>query len=211
MNEEKANLQGWLKLLNPEELKVSLIQAAMFILFFEILKQKIIDKVQGFYADEITIDEKGRFKYKLAERYTNKVLALCPKSEFRACCIWFEKGGAIDQSDIETLDQIRLQRNSITHEMTSYLTRIDKNITVNLLIAAIAIMKKIDVWWIREIEAGIGMMDDLDPEKVDWESALSLQTIILSYIAPIFTGNDEDLRKFYNDFKEFIRKKTSKQ
>lgn len=147
MNTEKDTLQNWLKFLNPEELKANLMQSAMFILFYELLKNSIVDKVQGFYTDEFSFDENGKIKNKPTNKYKTAVLSLCHRSELLACCAWFKEGGAIDQTDIDTLDNIRKQRNAITHEMTLYLSRSDKRIPLDSLVAAIAIMKKIDVWY----------------------------------------------------------------
>jgi hypothetical protein len=87
MNDEKTIFQNWLKFLNPDELKVNLIRSSMFILFFEILKQTIVDKVQGFYTDKFSLNENGELKNKPTNKYKTEVLSLCPKSELLACCI----------------------------------------------------------------------------------------------------------------------------
>jgi hypothetical protein len=123
MKKDKDTLQNWLKFLNPEELKANLLRSAMYILFYEILKNTIVDKVKGFYSIDYCFDENGKIKGTPTEKYKTDVLTLFPKSELQACCCWFQQSGAIDQADIDTINKIRVQQNTITHEMTSYLSR----------------------------------------------------------------------------------------
>jgi hypothetical protein len=68
-------------------------------------------------------------------------------------------------------------------------------------------MKKIDVWWFREIEASTD--PDLDYDKIDWVGVASMQTILLSYMAPMFAGDDEGMRNLYEGFKNLCKKDLS--
>jgi len=81
--------EHWESFLNPQKLKQNLIKASLFISTYEVIKSRIVDEIRDFYTFEWRLNEQtGEVESKVDEEYKTKVLALYPKDEYHACCLW---------------------------------------------------------------------------------------------------------------------------
>jgi hypothetical protein len=205
--------ENWEAFLNPQNLKQNLIKASLFISTYEILKSRIVDTIKDFYTFEWRLDEQtGEMESKIDEEYKKLVLALNPKDEFHACCLWLVENHAFTQNDLDIIAKARKHRNSITHEMTKFLSLPSTNLVDGELLAAIVeIFKKFDQWWFKEVEASINPeIYKWNIENIDWDNVIGLGTMSLQLITSLFDGDDiylsEIHKKFVEEAKKYKRK-----
>lgn len=206
-NDSFAN---WEKLLDPNQLKRSLIQTSLYLAAYETFKGSILDKLRSFYTHESYRDNKtGEIRYVVSGSYKEKVLSLYPKNEFHACCLWFVNNGAIDQNDLDEIAMIKRHRNSIAHELPKFIGSINHSVSLPNLQSLVKLVRKIDLWWLKEIEISIN--PDFDMERYDhiiWEEVISSNSMVLELILSIFDGDDSYLHNLHTQFIEAEKRKT---
>jgi hypothetical protein len=192
-------IQSWDKFLNPEKLKESLVKASLFLSAYEILKESIIDRPKSFFTNEWHLDENtGELKGKVSKSYKEKVTSLCPKDEFHACCLWFKDQGAINESDLTEIATARKHRNEIAHELPKFISSIDHDVNKQILECLVEVVRKIDVWWISEIEIPTSPdFEAADMDKIDFDNVIGGNTMFLSLILSIFEGDDSHLKEIH--------------
>lgn len=200
---------SWMKLLNPDQLKSNLIQCSLFLTGYEILRSLIIDYPKSFYTHGHKRDEStGELKVILSESYKTKVLALHPKDQFHASCLWFKDMGALTDDDLVIISAIRHHRNYVAHETSKILAEAIHAVNKGMVDNLIDITKKIEMWWIKEIE--IPSNPDFDHKNIDdinWESTFGGSSFMLGLIMSIFEGDDQYLRGMHKIFSEVWKKK----
>ena len=167
---------------------------SLLLIYYELLKSKIIDRTKSFLSDKFSIDDNGEIVTEPSDKYLDLIRG---KGEFRACRDYHLRLGAITTDDDLLIDKFSAERNRCAHEVLKILlddraTEID----FELLFGGVALFNKIDNWWIVKFEMEID--PDLLPEGADREKAekgaASLQAIILAnLIAKLF--NLDDLKK----------------
>ncbi|MCX7297136.1 MAG: hypothetical protein NTU64_09710 [Hyphomicrobiales bacterium] len=167
---------------------------SLLLIYYELLKSKIIDRTKSFLSDKFSIDDNGEIVTEPSDKYLDLIRG---KGEFRACRDYHLRLGAITTDDDLLIDKFSAERNRCAHEVLKILlddraTEID----FELLFGGVALFNKIDNWWIVKFEMEID--PDFLPEGADREKAekgaASLQAIILAnLIAKLF--NLDDLKK----------------
>ncbi len=195
--------------LNPTKLKQNLIKASLFISTYETIKSRIVDEIREFYTFEWKLNEQtGEVESKVDGEYKKEVLALYPKDEFHACCLWLAESHAFTPDDLNIIAKARKHRNAITHEMTKFLSSPNTHVVDGQLFTAmVEIIKKFDRWWFREVEASInpeiyeGKMED-----IDWDNVINLGTMSLQLMASLFDGDEAYLAEIHKIFVEEAKK-----
>lgn len=132
---------------------------------------------------------------------------LYPKDEFHACCLWFKDQGAINGSDLTEIAKARKHRNEIAHELPKYISSIDHDVNKHILESLVEVVKKIDVWWICEIEIPTSPdFEAADMENIDFENVIGGNSMFLSLILSIFEGDDSHLKEIHSLLMEKINK-----
>lgn len=184
---------GWLKFLNPPTLRENLIRASLFLTAWETLKSAVVDHVKGFFA--VGWDDAGEHA---SPEYQAKVLSL-DKSPLTASLLWFKQMGAITDTDIALVDRLRQHRNELAHDLPKFLATVEYEVNVNLLRELVALVAKVDRWWIREIEMPIS--GDYTAEQVaaipDSEIT-SGRMMLMQMLLQVATGNDPDASQWHN-------------
>lgn len=189
MDESK---QSWEKFLHPESLKGNLIAISLFISAFEMFKDRVIGNPKAFFSDGF--DENGLITN---ERYKSEVLSKS-KNPLFASLLWYKEMEAIDDDDIETFDGIRKHRNEVTHELLSFLSDVKRNLDVGKFQELIALLSKIEKWWLVNFEMAINpnlVPDNIDPDEVIPGPIWSLQLML-----DIALGNEPEEGYYYNEF-----------
>ena len=184
--------KSWEKFLHPESLRGNLIAISLFISAFEMFKDSVISKPEIFFSNGF--DENGLL---VGEEYKSEVLAKS-KSPLYASLLWFKEIGAIDDGDIEIFNGIRKHRNEVTHELLSYVSDAKKNFQVEKFQELIALLSKIEKWWLVNFEMAINpemVPDDVDPDEVIAGPIWSLQLML-----DIALGNEPEEGYYYNEF-----------
>jgi hypothetical protein len=192
----KDTSDSWAKFLDPEEMKKSLIQASLYLSAYEILKNGIVGRLKGHF----TVVGMG-------DAYKENVRSLHPKDEFHACCIWFVQEGAMSNDDLDEIGEIRKHRNAIAHELPEFISSIHQSVDASKLQSLMEIARKIDIWWIREIEIPINPDFKLsDIEDIDWDELVGGSSLTLSIILSIFEGDESFLQELHSQFVEYWKK-----
>lgn len=193
-------MDNWVNILDEKILKSNVEFAAIYILYFECLKDFIITQVKDFYCDEFHYVDNEVISPE-SEAYKREVRSLDPQIE-NASLKWFMKGEAITQEDYDTYQILRKKRNEITHE---FLKNINNGFTeedAKLFGKMNELYQKLDKWWINEIE--IPIAGEEIPENYDRDGVCGGQALVLSIISDIIFGSEEDKIKYKELLKDIM-------
>lgn len=201
----KSHIEQWANILDPEILKSNLEFISLYIALYEKLEDTIISRVKDFY----TIIDLNDIEYQ------NNVLSLydpkkCPKinkncKTLISSLIWLLDANAINDSDIQMISTLKIERNKLTHEMFDLLTQgLPTNVALRM-VNMISVFNKIEKWWIVEVEiptnCDIENIDDVDLDNVMSGNMLLLQ-IILNIVT---NGNNKDFEEVCKKFNIPVR------
>jgi hypothetical protein len=180
------------------EIRQQFIYAGLLLTIFERFKRYAIDQVDSFFSDHIEFKD-GALKYTRGEEF-KKLIKECGdgqsgqhnNKDFRAALRWFLDLGAIDQSEFDQVERLYSLRNDIGHELLQIIAADGKTpISLFDVVLTFGVYVKIVRWWIKEIEATTDPdMDEERYENTDWDSAESMDTILLREIIAKTLGDD---------------------
>lgn len=178
MDEQKPDkiMQGWEKLLHPQTLRNNLVLASLYLAAYEILRSSVVERIQSFFTYGFA---KGDDEPVIDEQY-DEVKQL-HRSTLLASCLWLQQNGAISPNDVVQIDAIRQHRNRIAHELPKFLSDVDHKINLEHLTDIQRLLRKIETWWIRNVDLAINPeFDDVEvaDEDIHPGSVLILNEII---------------------------------
>lgn len=194
MKTEKKNTSydSWTKFLNPKTLQANLICVGIFLSSYETLKDSIVDQIRSFYTDGF--DEGGPV---LSPKYGDEVLALDPKRDvFKSSIAWLKQRQVINQNDERIIYELKKHRNELAHELPKFLSDSEQEVQLSKITDLVALVVKIDRWWIINFELAI--QDEIDPSQVDEDKITSGRMLFLHLLLEIATGNQTT--DFYEEF-----------
>ncbi|MEA4940169.1 MAG: hypothetical protein VB091_11345 [Christensenella sp.] len=204
--EFQTTKQMLINITDEESLKSNLSFAAFYIALFENFADTVVDKIRGFLSDGIHFNENGEITYIESERYKSEIVNRKDNESnklgvLKSSMLWFVDNAAITMSEYEQFIEIRDQRNRFVHELTSFLLNGFNEPEIKMFFELLRIYKKIDKWWINEIEIPTSADDipqDYDPNSVG--SVISGMFDIM--VDVIFRGKSEEhkelLRKYFD-------------
>lgn len=188
-NNTKAS---WEKFLNPQTLKNNLVKCSVYIVFFEKLKESIIEKIRDFYWTGY-LDGKDIISDEYKKRFYKQGIDIFDES-----LNWLVENEAISNADKQKIIELKDHRNEIAHEMVNFITSIEKDVKESLLLECYEILSKIDKWWIIEVELPTNPESiQLDPESIDYGGIFSGNMVLLQLLYMVYTGNDKKLGEIY--------------
>lgn len=153
--------------LESTRIRSTLAFAGLFQVTHEMIKRSVLDEVKGFYGFSNVL---GSPTWLLGPdgkaAYESKVLALDPKSSFRASLLWLVNSEAITSAQMHVLDRIYQHRHDLTHELGKYLVDPDFEPDAELFVEAVTIFRSISRFW-TQIEIDIGTFEDHGDVTVD--------------------------------------------
>lgn len=167
-------------------LKYNVSFASMFVLNYECLKEYVIGQIREFYSENIHFED-DKMVCEESLSYKREVRTLDKNIE-NASLKWFIKENAITHEEYEIYQKIRQRRNDITHELLKNLNKGFNEQDVKLFSSLLDMYRKIDKWWINEIE--IPISGNEIPDDYDMENVCGGQAIVLSIINNIVLGNE---------------------
>ncbi|HRN71079.1 MAG TPA: hypothetical protein PLS49_07925 [Candidatus Woesebacteria bacterium] len=186
------NIDSWKKFLNPKLLKTNLIKCSIYIVFFEKLKESIIEKIRDFYWAGYR-DGKDIIDEQYKKRFYKKGVDIFDES-----LNWLIEHKTINKTDKHKIIKLKNHRNEIAHEMMNFITSIDKEVDESLLLECYEILSKIDKWWIIEVELPTNSdLMKMDPASIDYDGISSGNMLLLQLLYMVYTGNDESLKEIY--------------
>jgi hypothetical protein len=195
---------SWEQLLNPKILKSNLSYIALYIMTFELLKERIEKSVDEFFYIEYKKNEKGEIEKEINEDYENKVLSLINKYErknkfyVKASIKWLINFNILDENDENLFNELRIYRNELTHEFQNYLLDEKKTLDKKKMESLVNLFIKLEKNWILNFEVLVN--EDFDGKDIKWEDVSSGQTIILNIIHDIVFSDESTEWNYHNFF-----------
>lgn len=97
--------------------------------------------------------------------YKNHVLSR-HKELLTASCLWLQDFGVIGAKDLEAIEQIRVHRNEIAHELPHFIVDESRNVDVSHFSIIRDLVTRIDTWWIREVHLTINADLNSNPDHI---------------------------------------------
>lgn len=169
--------------LDPDVVRPLLFSATMFIATFEILKHSIVDRVRDFYSDNWA--ETGPTfgsDYQLEVGSRNK-------SVLYASLDWLREHEAIDDSDLQTFEQLKQIRNHLAHQLFSVATGQTESTHTTQLPALVTLLRKVEVWWVVNVE--IPANPDFDHKEIDEAGIVPGAVLSLQMLIDVASGSTE--------------------
>lgn len=161
-------------LTNKAILEDNLIFYSIYLLIFERFKNKFVNELKFFLCDfsikdgKYILKESKEYSVIVNRKYNGK------KNIFVSTIEWFKDIGVITKDEFEEFIKIKNDRNAIGHELLELLTCPIIEEKVDNFANLIKIFKKIDKWWINNIEISTscgdvpGDYNDNDVMSGDW-------------------------------------------
>jgi hypothetical protein len=189
----------------PEHVNRRLHQVSLYLVAWETLRSSVLDRVRGFYTDRWSFDDNGKMVGEPSAEYRERVISKNPKDEFHAACLWLKELKAFNDGDLDIIGLARRHRNQITHGIVDFITTGEQEISRDVLHGIYGIVKKLDIWWLTEID--MATQDDWTEEdcKAAREGkAIGGYSMLLELILPIFDGNFDNLLDLQNAYKKHV-------
>lgn len=191
---DKATRCSWERLLHPGNLREALITAAVFVAAYELFEDSVIGRLKMFFSNGF--DKNGPT---VGSQYEEQVRSK-HKNQLQAALVWHKEHEIISEDDVSRALRARKTRNRIAHELISWVT--DQGPTDEIaqeLGALLALLQKIEVWWIRNFEMAI--QDDIDPSTVSDDDITPGPIIALTVLLETALGPPETRAQYYEAFK----------
>ncbi len=185
--------QSWEDFLNPDVMRPVLISASIYIAGFEALKDAIIGRIRDFFW--YGFDEYGDM---IDPKYQSDVLSR-NGSPVYASLDWLKEMHAIDDGDIDAFERIKSCRNLLAHRLIA--TLVSDGMPpdfVKCFHEMVALLHKIEVWWIKEVEIPIN--PDFDGKEIDEDGIRSGSVINLQLLCDIALGDEDRSRVYFEEF-----------
>ena len=180
--------EQWERFLAPEVVRERLFNASLFITAFELLKDSIIGRLRDFYC--IGFDENGPT---ISESYEARVLSR-NKNVLYASLDWLRESDVIDAEDMAAFERIRLARNGIAHKLPALVFQGDDHEVGKRFPEAFALLKKIEVWWVMNLE--IPTNPDYDGKEIDESGVVPGPVWMFQLMMEVASGNSTYLDEF---------------
>lgn len=180
-------------LLNPDELRTSLILVALYVLAYESFRDGAIDHVHTLYW--CGIDESGH-KYN-EEEYRREILSR-NRSPFRACLSWYREMNALDDADLASIETLTQTRNRLVHDLMSLLGTEKLNPDLLNLQELLRIYRKLEVW--RVINLELEFDEEWRDKDIDEGDVMPGSIIMMRMLMDVALGKDDDAWAYYREF-----------
>ena len=181
-NSQKKALEMLENVMSAETLQMTVSFTSLFVLVFECFKDMVIDRPKAFFCISTMEFRDGKIVYRETEEYKCNVRKLA-KSPFEASLRWFADYGVITESDVNRVLSIELRRHSFVHELFNVIHNGISDDDIKLLADLISIYKKIDSWWIYNVE--IDWDDIKEPDNVKMDECFSSSLMMIDVMINI--------------------------
>jgi hypothetical protein len=178
MEDKNKHLKDWEKFLDEDGVKNNLVKAALYLLSYEMLKNSVVDKIKDFYCTGF-MDGKDI----ISEDYNKKVahrLINGKQHIFLSSLYWLEEHGAISKEEMTEIGRIREFRDTVAHNIDKIIADSEYNLDENRQKRIFQFIRKIEVWWIQEVE--LPTEPDFDGREIKDDEIITGKEIFYTYI-----------------------------
>jgi|ERR1035437_9165604 hypothetical protein len=179
------------RLLNPDELRSSLLAASLFVMAFETLKEQVVEHIHMLHWSGF--DESG-WKYDEAE-YQRDVLSL-HKNPFRASLLRFQKFNAIDDADLRRIEELTILRNRLVHDLWDALSADQPLEWAQRFSDLVDVLRKVEVWWLVNYE--LEGNPELEGKVIDEDAIVPGSVMMLRILSDVALASDDEAWALYN-------------
>ena len=112
---------------------------------------------------------------------------------------WLLDSEAINSGDCELFKKITDKRNELVHDMSEIIFNGLDEDTYSLFNKMMELFKKIEIWWIKEVEIPIsGEITQNQYEQIDWDSVEYSDLMMLKVITDVAINKDTEYINFLN-------------
>ena len=219
MNKKIEN--DWNKFNNPKEIKKNLTDASLFLAFYEILHNTIVDRIADFFNNEFKngkVVTSKEYKETIINRKINKkkyfFLSFClwliennvitqdeykriieikeERNIFLSSCLWLIENNVITQDEYKLIIEIKKERNRIAHNLPKFLFDSEYCINKDLFNQIKVLTLKIERWY---IQFDIPLNSDFDEQEIDSNGIVPGKNLILKYIFDIANTSDTEFEE----------------
>ena len=183
---------AWERFLNPDVLRPNLVIASLYIAAFEVLKSSVVDRVKTFFSSP-----HGPGGFTPDPEYQTEVMSR-NKSPQYASVDWLRENAAIDDNDIAAYERVKQCRNELAHQIPSLLMNGFRADMPERFAEMIALVDKIERWWILNVEIPIN--PDFDGVEIDEAGIASGPVMALRLLTDIALGPDDKARFYFDKF-----------
>lgn len=191
----ERDYENVLNVLDEKRLKPNIHFASLYVLYYECLKDSLIELPKSFFCNHTEFKD-GNIIVHESEEYKENVRNLDYHIE-NASFKWFIIVGAVSEEDYFSFEKLRKFRNKIVHELLFCLSKGFNKYEVKYLVELIEIYRKIEKWWINEVE--IPTSGDIHG-PYDSENVISGQGLILEIIQDILINAGKDSEALFIEF-----------
>ncbi|MBJ7277366.1 hypothetical protein JHC43_12850 [Marinobacter salarius] len=157
-------------------------------------QESIIERIETFFTDDF-----GPQGNVLSPEYETEVRSR-HKSKVKASLEWLREHEAITTEDIEVFDKIRESRNEVAHEMPNLLGGESSVNFAQQFERMVALLRKIEVWWIVNFELAID--PDFRDAEIDEDGIIPGPLLTLQLMLEIALGDPEKASYYYDEFRK---------
>ncbi len=186
--DQEKILKAFENVLTKETVISNFFQMSFFIMFFELLKHFVDERLKGLYCEINHNATDYKTKYVKTDRYKNEVKSL-DKNTFFANLKWFSNQNALSPEEYDIIVQARERRDAFVHEFFKFLTEGFSQDDISLLLELSSIYYKLDSWWNYNFE----FPDDEihEPEKVRQEDCHGSEAFAIQIMIDALTRDDD--------------------
>ncbi len=174
-------------LTNKEKIAEDMKFYAMYLLIYERFKNKFVEELKYFLCD-ISVNN-GKLKLKETLEYQKMKSNKNNKGNiFINTMEWFKNYKVITQEECDLILSAREDRNLIGHELLDLLSNPVKEKMLYNFISFVNIFKKMDKWWINNIE--IPIAGDEIPLNYDSEGVISGDFLLCDILMDTIYGEE---------------------
>lgn len=178
--------------LNPDVLRPRLVAASVFIACCEAMKESVTDRVRNFFGTDprYITDVKKRKKDPAQPKNWGGLM-------FNTLG-WLKEMGTLNDADIQAYDRVRTYRNALAHKLFSLL---DSGLPPSYEVRfdeMVALLRKIDVWWIREME----FPEELEGKDIPDSEIMSGMVAGMHLIRDIALGDPDKNHSYLDAFRK---------
>jgi hypothetical protein len=183
-----STTEQWEQLLTPAVMQERLISASLYVTAYALLKESIVGRLRSFYM--VGADTDGGV---IDEKYETAVLSR-NKSPLYASLGWLIENGAIDQGDLQMFERLKSTRNSLAHDLPSVVIRGADVQHVTKFQELLALLWKIEVWWVVNLEIPIN--PEFDQKEIDEEGIVPGPILVIQMMLEVLSGNEQLLKHY---------------
>lgn len=190
-----SNTDAFAAILDPKFLKTRLVHVAIFVMAFELLKSAIIDRIRDFFIDGYDGKE-----FRVSDRYKESLVNTGKKHLSDQSLQWLVGMNAINEEDVKTFHSIRTYRNELVHKLPEMVSKLDVEREASLLREAANLLRKIEVWWVKNVE--LATDPDYDGTEVRDEDIVPGTLMFLQVIAEVGLKEGEEAEMYLREFQK---------